>query len=123
VFFAPPVSLARRGQDLADRLSGELVLRQKLASLADASDNVSLYAFDLYLPLVSDMKYYKDEGHFTAEINRWLLERMMAKDPRFALNAKDVKAQGEKLWNLAINYRRRSSCVDSPETCGVFDLD
>jgi hypothetical protein len=121
IFFASPVSLARSGQDLNDRLSGKLVLRKKLAQLAEQQNNVSMYAFDLYLPVVSDMKYYKDSRHFTAAINKWMLQRMIAQDPRFAVSADTVVAQGNELWDLAIEYYPTSTCTDIPETCGVFE--
>jgi hypothetical protein len=121
IFFAPPISLARTKENLKTRLSGELVLRKKLADLANQQSSVSLYAFDLYMPVVSDMKYYKDTRHFTAAINKWMLQRMIAQDPRFAVSADAVVARGNALWDLIVEYYPTSTCTDIPETCGVFD--
>jgi hypothetical protein len=108
-------------ENLQTSLSGELVLRKKLAELADQQNNISLYAFDLYMPVVSDMKYFKDTRHFTAAINKWMLQRMVAQDPRFAVSADTVVARGNELWDLTVEYYPTSTCTDIPETCGVFD--
>lgn len=121
VFFTPPVGLPRHSEELGDLLSSQLVLWKKLAELADAKENVSMFGFDLHLPLVSDMAYYKDAAHYTAAVNRWMLERIMARDPRFMLTGLKVVPYGEQLWNLAIEHRPFSSCIDNPMDCGNLD--
>ncbi|NND54127.1 MAG: hypothetical protein HKN56_04050 [Gammaproteobacteria bacterium] len=120
-FYIPPVSLIRHGVGVGDLLAGELALRGRLAELAAQRDNVTLYAFDQYEPLVSDMAYYKDSGHYTASVNRWMLERMVAEDPRFIVTPDNVEAQRQWLWRNAVEHVPYSSCTDAPERCGVFD--
>ena len=119
--FVPPVSLIRHGLGVGDLLSGELALRKALAELASQRDNVTLYAFDHYGPLVSDMAHYKDSGHYTATVNRWMLERMVADDPRFVVTPGNVAAHSEWIWKNAIEHSPYSSCTDVPDRCGVFD--
>ena len=121
IFFTPPVGLPRHSIELGDLLSNQLAIWKKLAELADTHDNVTLYSFDLYLPLVSDMAYYKDAAHYTAAVNRWMLERMMAHDSRFILSTENVDAYGEELWELAIEHQPYSSCIEMPEACGVWN--
>ena len=120
-FFIPPVSLIRHGVGVGDLLAGELALRKKLATLAAENDNITLYGFDQYEPLVADMAYYKDSGHYTATVNRWMLERMVAEDPRFIVTPGNVDAQREWIWRNAIEHVPYSSCTNAPERCGVFN--
>jgi len=122
VFFTPPVNLARHSADLGASLSGQLVLREKLAELSTQANNVSVYAFDLFLPIVSDMAWYKDAGHYSAPVNQWMLDKIAADDPRFRLTPLNSRAMGNELWERALNYRVFSSCVDTPTTCGHIDL-
>ena len=56
-----------------------------------------------------------------AAINKWMLQRMIARDPRFAVSADTVVAKGNELWDLIVEYYPTSTCTDIPETCGVFD--
>ena len=121
VFFIPPVSLVRQTQDGPERLSAKLALRKKLAALATAHRNVSLYAFDDYQPLVSDMAYYKDPGHYTKGVDRWILERMADSDQRFSITSENVREYGSGLWQLVLDYVPTSSCETSLEICGIFD--
>ncbi|MEE4184300.1 MAG: hypothetical protein V2J12_00890 [Gammaproteobacteria bacterium] len=118
VFFAPPVSPVRHGLNLGALLSRELVLRDRLAQLAAQRPNVSLFAFDSYEPIVTDSGHYRDEAHYSPAVGRWMLERIVANDPRFVLTPANVRAHGEQVWRLAIEHEPRSSCTATPHWCG-----
>jgi hypothetical protein len=121
VFFVPPVSLIQQGTDMGEVLSGQLVLRQKLAELAERRANASLFVFDAYEPLVADMAYYKDAKHFSQPVSRWVLEQMMAENELFQLQPAQIKDHGERLWSRTLNHVPFSSCESTPNTCGDFD--
>jgi hypothetical protein len=121
VFFAPPVSLLRHGGDIGESLSRQMVLRKQLAELGEDHANVTLFAFDHYYSIVSDMAYYKDSGHFAQAISRWMFERMAARDPRFIITTDNVVEHADWLWGQAISHKPYSSCAQQADQCGVFD--
>ena len=83
--------------------------------------NVSVFGFDHYEPIVADMAYYKDAGHFVAGINRWMLERMVDDDSRFRLTPENVVPLGEAIWQKSVARKPYSSCMKHLESCGGFD--
>lgn len=118
VFFYPPVSLIRHGEDIEGTLSGQLVLRLKLASLAAERANVEVFMFDDYKPIVTDMAYYKDPGHYMKGVDKWMLERMQADDERFVLRPETARKRLQLLWDDVVLHLPRSSCVATPAYCG-----
>lgn len=122
VFFAPPISPIRHGLNLGALLSRELVLREQLTALAAERLNVSMFAFDAYEPVVTDSAYYRDEAHYSPAVSRWMFERILAKDLRFAMTADNVHDYTEKVWQLAIEHVPASSCADTPAECGRLNV-
>ena len=61
------------------------------------------------------------DPEISAAVNRWMLERMMARDSRFILSTENVDAYCEELWELAIEHQPYSSCIEMPEACGVWN--
>jgi len=121
VFFTPPVSLIRHGEEIGDLVSGQFSLRAKLAALAEQRGNVTVFNFDDFYPLVTDMAFYKDTAHFTETVNRWMLERMTAGDQRFRLTTANVVERSNELWQRIIEHLPYSSCEHEPQLCGIFD--
>ncbi len=75
LYFYPPYSLAYWGGVKEDgEIGKQMAFIRKTTELMLECDNIHLYGFDLETDITEDLSNYRDAGHYSPDINTWILD-------------------------------------------------
>lgn len=79
IIFFPPYSLAQHKLSVMSKESKikKLKLRDYLMQALSQCANVTLYDFETFLPIISNLNYYKDLTHYSEKINYFMIESFL----------------------------------------------
>ena len=76
-YFIPPYNMAYWGTERENgTLERSLFLHRMLIEEMIAVDNIRLFAFGTRTEITADLSKYHDLGHYSPDVNTWILQRM-----------------------------------------------
>ena len=99
VLFFPPHSILRTNRN---DLTIELAYQKYAIEALLPYNNVSLYYFRNVSELVTNMYHYKDEGHYSADINAWMVDCFSSGE--HLLTAENYLGELDKMKALSENF-------------------
>lgn len=81
LYFYPPYSLAYWGGIKEEGKTGKFMSFIKTATeLMLECDNIHIYGFDMETGITGDLSNYRDAGHYSPEINAWILDTIAGEE-------------------------------------------
>ncbi len=112
LYFYPPYSMAYFGGLWeAGDLDKMMVYKKAATELMLQYDNIHVYDFATAIDLTKDLERYRDEGHYDAEMNEWIIDRIaegeLEDSSQFRITSenKDNYLESEKETLENFNYR------------------
>ncbi len=113
LYFYPPYSMAYFGGLWeAGDLDKMMVYKKAATELMLQYDNIHVYDFATAIELTENLERYRDEGHYDAEMNEWIIDRIAEEesgsDSQFRVTRDNADAYLESEKEALENYDYRS---------------
>jgi hypothetical protein len=113
LYFYPPYSMAYFGGLWeAGDLDKMMVYKKAATELMLQYDNIHVYDFATAIDLTENLERYRDEGHYDAEMNEWIIDRIAEEEvgsgSQFRVTRDNVDAYLESEKEALENYDYRS---------------
>lgn len=103
--FIPPYSIVWWNLTMH---SGRLDTFSEILNLLSGSmleyDNVEMYYFQNDEDIIYNLNNYKDYNHYSADINRFMLDKIAEKNEKYRMTKSNYKEKIETMRGIALNY-------------------